>query len=178
MSGKDPTSIASCSCEFKIWGLRLSSHRNVRETDAFIYRSNYLAKKGLLLTNIKILCRWGGRTDTSHIFGMIIWVLCRTVFNLYCFSSVDSFDKGLGLARTSTWKPLFDHLCWNVGERQLWSSTILLNLYRGFGVYLLYCIVVSLLLFSPSIEKPCICNMSLVTPASISSKTICGCVGK
>ena len=33
----------------------------------------------------------------------------------------------------------------------------------------IYCIVVSLLLFSPSIDKPCICNMSLAPPASISS---------
>ena len=33
----------------------------------------------------------------------------------------------------------------------------------------IYCIVVSLLLFSPSIDKPCICDMSLAPPASISS---------
>ena len=34
---------------------------------------------------------------------------------------------------------------------------------------LIYCSVVSLLLFSPSIDKPCFCNMSLAPPASISS---------
>ena len=33
---------------------------------------------------------------------------------------------------------------------------------------LIYCSVVSLLLFSPSIDKPCFCNMSLAPPASIS----------
>ena len=35
-------------------------------------------------------------------------------------------------------------------------------------VYSIYCIVVSLLLFSPSIDKPCTCNMSSAPPASIS----------
>ena len=34
---------------------------------------------------------------------------------------------------------------------------------------LIYCSVVSLLFFSPSIGKPCFCNMSLAPPASISS---------
>ena len=34
---------------------------------------------------------------------------------------------------------------------------------------LIYCSVVSFLLFSPSIDKPCFCNMSLAPPASISS---------
>ena len=41
-------------------------------------------------------------------------------------------------------------------------------------VFSIYCIVVSLLLFSPSIDKPCIVNMSLAPPASISPKAICG----
>ena len=35
-------------------------------------------------------------------------------------------------------------------------------------VYSIYCIVLSSLLFSPSIDKPCTCNMSSALPASIS----------
>ena len=35
-------------------------------------------------------------------------------------------------------------------------------------VYSIYCIVLSSLLFSPSIDKPCTCNMSSASPASIS----------
>ena len=40
-------------------------------------------------------------------------------------------------------------------------------------VYSIYCIVVSSLLFSPSIDKPCTCNMSSAPPASISLEAIC-----
>ena len=41
-------------------------------------------------------------------------------------------------------------------------------------VYSIYCIVVSSLLFSPSTDKPCTCNMSPAPPASISLLAICG----
>ena len=39
-------------------------------------------------------------------------------------------------------------------------------------VYSIYCIVVSSLLFSPSIDKPCTCNRSSAPPASISLQAI------
>ena len=41
-------------------------------------------------------------------------------------------------------------------------------------VYSIYCVVVSSLLFSPSIYKSCTCNMSSAPPASISLQAICG----
>ena len=41
-------------------------------------------------------------------------------------------------------------------------------------VYSIYCIVVSSLLFSPSIDNLCTCNMSSAPPASISLQVICG----
>ena len=41
-------------------------------------------------------------------------------------------------------------------------------------VYFNFCIVVSSLLFSPSIDKPCTCKMSSDVPATISLQAICG----
>ena len=41
-------------------------------------------------------------------------------------------------------------------------------------VYSIYCIVVSLLLFSLSIDKPCICKYFLSSPASIVRKPFVG----
>ena len=57
---------------------------------------------------------------------------------------------------------LFNTLCYSLFVIVIYFLYFML-------VLSIYCIVVSLLLFNPSIDKPSICNMSLAPHASISS---------